>query len=180
MIRLRPYNVNDVDTILSWSNDERAFYKWSAGVLGEYPITKEQFEFVNNLMAFTAIDEDEVVGFFIVFTVLADRSCGAYLGIETYLCLVRNNKSVFFYGCLKCRRETFDYLDFTRYLEFVGKNNAILGKGKGTVCVRKFVARVCTCDVKGKNSVLVLGVGCLELFACTLICTVYNGNGVSS
>ena len=43
MIRLRPYNVNDVDTILSWSNDERAFYKWSAGILGEYPITKEQF-----------------------------------------------------------------------------------------------------------------------------------------
>ena len=32
--------------ILSWSNSERAFYKWSAGVLGEYPITKEQFGFV--------------------------------------------------------------------------------------------------------------------------------------
>ena len=64
MIRLRPYNVSDADKILSWSNDERAFYKWSAGVLGEYPITKEQFGFVNNLMAFTAIDDDEVVGFF--------------------------------------------------------------------------------------------------------------------
>ena len=64
MIRLRPYNVNDADKILSWSNDERAFYKWSAGVLGEYPITKEQFGFVNNLMAFTAIDDDEIVGFF--------------------------------------------------------------------------------------------------------------------
>lgn len=37
---------------------------WSAGVLGEYPITKEQFGFVNNLMAFTAIDDDELVGFF--------------------------------------------------------------------------------------------------------------------
>lgn len=64
MIRLRPYNVSDADKILSWSNDERAFYKWSAGVLGEYPITNEQFGFVNNLMAFTAIDDDEVVGFF--------------------------------------------------------------------------------------------------------------------
>lgn len=64
MIRLRPYNINDADKILSWSNDERAFYKWSAGVLGEYPITKEQFGFINNLMAFTAIDDDEVVGFF--------------------------------------------------------------------------------------------------------------------
>ena len=63
MIRLRPYNANDADKILSWSKDERAFYKWSAGVLGEYPITKEQFGFVNNLMAFTAIDDDNLVVF---------------------------------------------------------------------------------------------------------------------
>lgn len=64
MLRLRPYNVNDADKILSWSKDEDAFYKWSAGVLGEYPITKEQFGFVNTLMAFTAIDDDDLVGFF--------------------------------------------------------------------------------------------------------------------
>ena len=64
MLRLRPYKSEDTEKILSWSNDEKAFYKWSAGVLGEYPITKEQFGFVNNLMAFTAIDDDEVVGFF--------------------------------------------------------------------------------------------------------------------
>ena len=64
MIWLRPYNINDADKVLSWSNEERAFYKWSAGVLGEYPITKEQFGFVNYLMALTAIDDDEVVGFF--------------------------------------------------------------------------------------------------------------------
>ncbi len=64
MIRLRPYNTNDAEKILLWSKDERAFYKWSAGVMGEYPITKEQFGFVNNLMAFTAIDDNDVVGFF--------------------------------------------------------------------------------------------------------------------
>lgn len=64
MLRLRPYKSGDAEKILSWSKDEKAFYKWSAGVLGEYPITKEQFGFVNNLMAFTAIDDDEVVGFF--------------------------------------------------------------------------------------------------------------------
>lgn len=64
MLRLRPYKPQDAEKILSWSSDEKAFYKWSAGVLGEYPITKEQFAFVNNLMAFTAIDDDEVVGFF--------------------------------------------------------------------------------------------------------------------
>ena len=64
MLRLRPFNADDTDRILSWSNDEKAFYKWSAGVMGEYPITREQFSFVNNLMAFTAIDDNEVVGFF--------------------------------------------------------------------------------------------------------------------
>lgn len=64
MLRLRPFNADDTDRILSWSNNEKAFYKWSAGVMGEYPITREQFSFVNNLMAFTAIDDNEVVGFF--------------------------------------------------------------------------------------------------------------------
>ena len=64
MLRLRPYKTSDADRILSWTSDERAFYKWSAGVLGEYPITREQFGFVNDLMAFTAIDNDAIVGFF--------------------------------------------------------------------------------------------------------------------
>ncbi|MDY4560921.1 GNAT family protein [Peptostreptococcus porci] len=62
--RLRSYNENDADTILSWISDERDFYKWSAGVLGDYPISREQFGFVNNLMAFTAVNDDEVIGFF--------------------------------------------------------------------------------------------------------------------
>lgn len=64
MLRLKPYNLNDADIILSWSKDEMAFYKWSAGILGEYPITKENFGFVNNLMAFTAIEDDKTVCFF--------------------------------------------------------------------------------------------------------------------
>ena len=38
-------------------NDERAFYQWSAGVMGDYPITKVEFGFVDSLMAFTAFDE---------------------------------------------------------------------------------------------------------------------------
>lgn len=63
-LRLRPYNTNDAEKILSWSNDERAFYKWTAGVLGKYPLSKEQFNSVANLMAFTAIDDDDTVGFF--------------------------------------------------------------------------------------------------------------------
>ena len=64
MLRLKPYNINDADIILSWIKDEIDFYKWSAGVLGKYPITKEKFRVVNNLMAFTAIEDDKIVGFF--------------------------------------------------------------------------------------------------------------------
>ena len=63
-MRIKPYNISEADIILSWSKDETDFYKWSAGVLGEYPIRKEKFDFVNNLMAFTAIEDDKTVGFF--------------------------------------------------------------------------------------------------------------------
>lgn len=58
MLRLRPYNKNDAEIIMSWIKGENAFYKWTAGVLGEYPISAEQFNTVSNLMAFTAIDDN--------------------------------------------------------------------------------------------------------------------------
>ena len=64
MLRLRPYNKNDAKIIMSWIKDETSFYKWTAGVLGEYPISVEQFNTVSNLMAFTAIDDNKIVGFF--------------------------------------------------------------------------------------------------------------------
>ena len=64
MLRLRPYNKNDAEIIMSWIKGENAFYKWTAGVLGEYPISAEQFNLVSNLMAFTAIDDNEIVGIF--------------------------------------------------------------------------------------------------------------------
>lgn len=64
MLRLRPYNEKDAETILSWTKDEKAFHKWTAGVLGEYPISVAQFNAVSDLMAFTAIDDNDVVGFF--------------------------------------------------------------------------------------------------------------------
>lgn len=63
MLRLRPYNKSDAEIIMSWIKDESSFYKWTAGVLGEYPISEEQFDTVSNLMAFTAIDDNDVVGF---------------------------------------------------------------------------------------------------------------------
>jgi len=64
MIRIRPYKSAEAETILSWSQDERAFYQWTAGVMGDYPITEKEFGFVENLMAFTAFDENGIQGFF--------------------------------------------------------------------------------------------------------------------
>ena len=43
MLRLRPYRESDAKTIISWIKDEREFYRWSAGRLGDYPVTAEKF-----------------------------------------------------------------------------------------------------------------------------------------
>lgn len=64
MLRLRPYKVDDRETVLSWCQDERTFYRWTAGILGEYPVRPEKFDFVERLMPFIAFDEDGAVGFF--------------------------------------------------------------------------------------------------------------------
>ena len=64
MIRIRPYKAADANTILSWCQDEKAFYQWTAGALGSYPITQKEFCFVESLIPFTAFDETGIVGFF--------------------------------------------------------------------------------------------------------------------
>lgn len=64
MLGLRPCKKEDAETVLSWSKDERAFYQWSAGVLGKYPVTQAEFGFMDSLMAFTAFDENGTAGFF--------------------------------------------------------------------------------------------------------------------
>lgn len=64
MIKIRPYKVTDAKTILSWCQTEKEFYQWTAGILGNYPITKDEFNFVESLMPFTAFDETEIIGFF--------------------------------------------------------------------------------------------------------------------
>ncbi len=64
MLRIRPYKKADSDIILSWCTNEKSFYQWSAGVLGNYPITHKEFAYVEKLMPFTAFDETGVVGFF--------------------------------------------------------------------------------------------------------------------
>ena len=64
MLRIRPYKTADANTILSWCQDEKAFYQWTAGVLGTYPIAQNEFSFVESLMPFTAFDETGIAGFY--------------------------------------------------------------------------------------------------------------------
>lgn len=64
MMRIRPYKALDADTILSWCQDEKAYYQWTAGRFGDYPITQRKFCFDESLMPFTAFDEAGIVGFF--------------------------------------------------------------------------------------------------------------------
>jgi len=65
-MEIRPYKSADADIILSWCKDEKAFYQWTAGVIGTYPVTKNEFKFVEKLKAFTAFDENEIIGFFTI------------------------------------------------------------------------------------------------------------------
>ena len=42
MLRLRPFRKNDAKTIITWTSEEKEFYKWSAGILGEYPVSENR------------------------------------------------------------------------------------------------------------------------------------------
>jgi len=64
MLRLRPYQGSDAGVVLSWCKDENSFYQWTAGVLGQYPITEKEFAAVESLMPFTALDASGPAGFF--------------------------------------------------------------------------------------------------------------------
>ena len=64
MIRIRPFINSDEEIVISWCRDAYTFDLWTAGTLGEYPLTKEKFAKTGNNMRFTAFDDNEVCGFF--------------------------------------------------------------------------------------------------------------------
>lgn len=72
MLRIRPYKPCDAPAVVRWfEKDERAFYWWSAGRFGEYPITPEDLNRYydgekdnDRLWPMTAFDETGVVGHF--------------------------------------------------------------------------------------------------------------------
>lgn len=73
MLGIRPYRSVDADIIIRWCNDEEAFFKWTAGMMGDYPLTAEKLETVlagrrdsTRYFPFVAFDENGVIGFFIL------------------------------------------------------------------------------------------------------------------
>ncbi len=69
MLRLRPYKACDAETIVTWIKDEMTFYKWSAGRLGQYPITADDmntyyqsFAYTDHYFKMTAFDEMGIAG----------------------------------------------------------------------------------------------------------------------
>ena len=73
MLRLRPFRTPDAKEIIKWTSGPEAFYKWSAGIMGEYPLSEERLlETVSGradntgYFPFTAFDENGIVGFFII------------------------------------------------------------------------------------------------------------------
>ena len=64
MLKLDLYDKKYAKQILSWSDNSTDFYKWTAGVLGDYPISEEQFNQVMKHRAFVCLNGDDIVGFF--------------------------------------------------------------------------------------------------------------------
>ncbi len=75
MLRLRPFRTPDAKKIITWTGEPAEFYKWSAGILGDFPLSEERLlEAVSGrnddtrYFPLVAFDEDGPVGFFIVRT----------------------------------------------------------------------------------------------------------------
>ena len=72
---IRPFRAPDAKEIITWTSKPEEFYKWSAGILGNFPVSEERLlEAVsgreNNTKYFplTAFDKNGLVGFFTVRT----------------------------------------------------------------------------------------------------------------
>lgn len=73
MLGIRPYRSGDAAVIIRWCADEDAFFKWTAGRMGPFPLTEERLQealagrFDNDrFFPFVAVEDERVVGFFIL------------------------------------------------------------------------------------------------------------------
>ena len=74
---LRPFNINDTPTILSWCKNKHAFRLWSADRYKEFPAQpeemKKQYE-GDNMYPLTAVANDEIVGHILLRFPSEDKS----------------------------------------------------------------------------------------------------------
>lgn len=71
MLCLRPYRSNDSRRIANWCQDEKTYYQWTEGRMGNYPVSPERIEQAvsgridnEKYFPFVAFDETGIVGFF--------------------------------------------------------------------------------------------------------------------
>ena len=74
---LRPFNINDAETILSWCKDKHAFQLWSADRYKDFPAQPEemmeQYE-GGNMYPLTAVIDDIIVGHILLRFPSEDKS----------------------------------------------------------------------------------------------------------
>ena len=74
---LRPFNINDAETILSWCKDKHAFRFWSADRYKDFPAKPEdmmeQYE-DDNMYPFTAVVGEEIIGHILLRFPSEDKS----------------------------------------------------------------------------------------------------------
>ena len=77
MMTLRPFNINDAETILSWCKDKHAFRLWSADRYKEFPAQPDDMmeQYTGNRMfPLTAIVGDAIVGHILLRFPSEDKS----------------------------------------------------------------------------------------------------------
>ena len=75
MLRLRPFRSPDAKEIINWTSEPKEFYKWTAGIMGEYPVSEKRLleavsarEEKTKYFPLVAFYEDGLAGFFTVRT----------------------------------------------------------------------------------------------------------------
>lgn len=75
MLRLRPFCTIDAKTIITWTDNSKEFYMWSAGLLGDFPISEQKLlEAVSarddnsGYFPLVAFDDDGLAGFLTIRT----------------------------------------------------------------------------------------------------------------
>ena len=77
MMTLRPFNINDAETILGWCKDKHAFRFWSADRYKDFPAKPEEMleQYKgDNMYPLTAVVGDAIIGHILLRYPMVDRT----------------------------------------------------------------------------------------------------------